>query len=255
VRDGSDRPAHGAGAGLVVAVDGPGGAGKSTVARKLAVRLGLRYLDTGAMYRALTWLALDRRIDVEDGEALGELADRAVLTVGTDPRRPTVAVDGRSATRAIRTRVVTNAVSAVAAVPAVRARLVAQQRALIDDAVRAAGGGVVVEGRDIGSVVAPDAAVKVFLTASTDARAKRRARQIGENGKDDVARTRAELTRRDELDSGRSSSPLIRPADALLVDSTHLTADAVVELVLDHYRERLGDVKPPDEAGPRSVAG
>ena len=152
---------------LVVAVDGPGGSGKSTVARAVARRLGLRYLDTGAMYRAVTWLALERRLDVEDGEALAELTERAALTVGTDPDAPAICVEGADVSAEIRSRPVTSAVSAVSAVPAVRKLLVDQQRAIIAAAPR----GIVVEGRDIGTVVSPDASVKVFLTASTAERA------------------------------------------------------------------------------------
>ncbi|MCK9893908.1 (d)CMP kinase [Frankia sp. AgB32] len=220
------------GEGLVVAVDGPGGSGKSTGARELARRLGLRYLDTGAMYRAVTQLALERRIDLEDQQAVAEIAERAVLTIGTDPDEPSVAVDGIRVDAEIRTRAVTNAVSAVAAVPVVRARLVAQQRQLIESA-RAAGG-IVVEGRDIGSVVAPDAPIKVFLTASTEVRALRRSRQLGEKGVDDVARTLAELGRRDALDSNRAADPLAIPAGAIVLDSTALSVPEVVDEVLRH---------------------
>jgi cytidylate kinase len=219
-------------AGLVVAVDGPGGSGKSTVARELARRLGLRYLDTGAMYRAVTQLALERRIDIEDPQAVAELAERAVLSVGTDPDAPSIAVDGTRVDEEIRTRAVTNAVSAVAAVPAVRTRLVSQQRQAIEAA--RAERGIVVEGRDIGSVVAPDAQVKVFLTASTEVRALRRSRQFGEKGVDDVARTLAELDRRDALDSNRAADPLAIPDGAIVLDSTAMGVPEVVEEVLRH---------------------
>ena len=223
--------------GLVVAVDGPGGSGKSTVAREIARQLGLRYLDTGAMYRAVTQLALDRRVDLEDADAIGELAARAVLTVGTDPDSPTIAVDGTDVAAAIRTRAVTNAVSAVAAVPEVRARLVARQRQIIAEA--AASRGIVVEGRDIGSVVAPDAPVKVFLTASMEVRALRRSQQLGEKGIDDLARTLAELDRRDSLDKTRTVDPLSIPPDAVQLDSSELSVDAVVKIVLDHCEQVL----------------
>jgi CMP/dCMP kinase len=226
---------RGAGDGLVVAVDGPGGSGKSTIARAVATRLGLRYLDTGAMYRAVTQLALERRIDLEDAAAVGELAERAALASGTDPRHPTVSIDGTNVDAEIRTRAVTNAVSAVAAVPAVRRRLVAQQREIISSA-RAAGG-IVVEGRDIGLVVAPDAPVKIFLTASTEVRALRRSRQLGEKGVDDVARTLAELGRRDVLDSTRTADPLAISPDAVVLDSSGLSVDDVVTEVL-RYCER-----------------
>lgn len=218
---------------LVVAVDGPGGSGKSTVAREVARRLGLRYLDTGAMYRALTWLALQRRVDVEDAETLSEMAEQALLSIDTDPDAPTISIDGEDVTQPIRTRSVTNAVSAVSAVPAVRDELVRRQRALIAAAVA----GIVVEGRDIGSVVAPDAPVKLFLTASTEERARRRSAELGEQGADAVARTHSELERRDTLDSGRSSSPLLQPADALVVDSTGMSAGEVADLVVRRVEE------------------
>ncbi|MCL9757905.1 (d)CMP kinase [Frankia sp. AiPa1] len=228
--------------GLVVAVDGPGGSGKSTVARELARRLGLRYLDTGAMYRALTQLALEQRIDIEDAVAVSELAERAVITAGVDPDAPTIAVDGTRVDEEIRTRAVTNAVSAIAAVPAVRTRLVAQQRQIIEAA--GPGGGIVVEGRDIGSVVAPDALIKVFLTASTEVRALRRSRQLGEKGMDDVARTLAELDRRDVLDSTRAADPLAIPDGAIVLDSTAMGVPEVVEEVLRHCPAPTGVGQP-----------
>jgi cytidylate kinase len=225
---------------LVVAVDGPGGSGKSTVARAVARRLGWRYLDTGAMYRAVTWLALERRLDIEDPEALAELAERAVLTIGTDPDAPSISVDGTDVSAPIRSRPVTSAVSVVSAVPAVRQRLVEQQRALIASAP----GGIVVEGRDIGTVVAPDAPLKVFLTASTAERARRRSAEIGEAGDDALAQTMAELGRRDALDSGRSSSPLVQAADAWVVDSTDLSVDGVVDQIVGQAVARVGVALP-----------
>jgi cytidylate kinase len=229
-------------------VDGPGGSGKSTVAREIARQLGLRYLDTGAMYRAVTQLALDRRVDLEDADAIGELAARAHVTVGTDPDSPTIAIDGTDVAAEIRTRAVTNAVSAVAAVPAVRTKLVARQRQIIAEATKPEASeaaqasesrGIVVEGRDIGSVVAPDAAVKVFLTASMEVRALRRSQQLGEKGVDDLARTLAELDRRDCLDKTRSVDPLSIPPDAIQLDSSELSVDAVVKIVLDHCEQVL----------------
>ena len=158
------------GPGLVVAVDGPSGAGKSSASRGVAAALGLRYLDTGAMYRALTWWLLDRGADVSDPGVVAELAAWPVIEVSTDPRAPWTRVGGTDVSAAIRTREVTGAVSAVAAVPAVRAHLIAMQRDII-----AAAPGIVAEGRDIGTVVAPEASVKVFLTADRAARASRRA--------------------------------------------------------------------------------
>jgi cytidylate kinase len=249
---------------LVIAIDGPSGSGKSTVAKRVAQRLGFRYLDTGAMYRALTWQALERRIDLEDATALAELAERARLEPGTNPRRPTITIDGTNVSTPIRGRAVTNAVSAVSAVPAVRAVLVRRQRELIAD------GPIVVEGRDIGTTVAPDAPLKIFLTASSETRAARRHRQLAAVG--DVAGeydTRAEIDRRDQRDSSRTASPLAQAADAVVIDSTTRTVDQVVGEVLAAAEKRglaprgglpageSGDVLDPaarpDEAGGRAA--
>ncbi len=221
---------------LVVAVDGPGGSGKSTVARALARRLGVRYLDTGAMYRAVTLLTLRHRLDIEDAPAVAELAERASLCVATDPDTPAVVLDGVDVSAEIRSRPVTSAVSVVAAVPAVRKRLVEQQRAIIGSAPA----GIVVEGRDIGTVVVPDASLKVFLTASTEERARRRSTEIGEAGDDAVAQTMAELGRRDALDSRRVDSPLSQAADAFVVDSTELSVDQVVDVIVAELAQRAG---------------
>lgn len=214
---------------LVIAIDGPSGSGKSTVARGVARALGLRYLDTGAMYRALTWLALQRRLDLLDANALGGLAAAARLQVTTDPDRQAVTADGAVVTREIRGDDVTKAVSAVSAVPAVRSELVRRQRQLIG------AGGIVVEGRDIGTTVSPDARVKVFLTAQPAERAMRRARELLTVVDDRrLATTDEALRRRDALDSGRSASPLAQAPDALVIDSTALSADEVVARVLAH---------------------
>ncbi len=213
--------------GCVVAVDGPSGSGKSTVSRRLAAALGARYLDTGAMYRAVTWAVLRAGVDPHDAARVAAVADRVRLTVGTDPAAPHINVDGVSVDAPIRGVDVTAAVSAVAAVPAVRTRLVALQREIIAAADR-----IVVEGRDIGTVVAPDADLKVFLTASVDERARRRS---GETNAD-VDSTAADLTRRDRLDSGRAVDPLRRAADAVELDTTRLGIDDVVA----RLRELLG---------------
>jgi cytidylate kinase len=214
--------------GLVVAVDGPGGSGKSTVARALARRLGLRYLDTGAMYRALTWLALQRGIATDDAEALADLARSASLAIGTDPDAPTVMIEDVDVAGPIRGPDVTAAVSAVSAVPAVREQLVALQRTLIAVAAGSSAG-IVAEGRDIGTVVAPDAPIKVFLTATQTERARRRA---NENAADTVS-TQRDLARRDRLDSSRAASPLAQAPDALVVDSTAMAIDEVVEMIVE----------------------
>ena len=211
-----------------MAVDGPGGSGKSTVARALARRLGLRYLDTGAMYRALTWLALQRGIATDDPDALAELARSASLAVGTDPDAPTVMIEDVDVAGPIRGPEVTAAVSAVSAVPAVREQLVALQRTLIAVAAGSSAG-IVAEGRDIGTVVAPDAPVKVFLTASPTERARRRADETAA----DAAKTELDLARRDQLDSSRASSPLAQAPDALVVDSTTMGVDEVVDMIVE----------------------
>jgi CMP/dCMP kinase len=210
----------------VIAIDGPSGSGKSTVARDVAARLGLRYLDTGAMYRAVTAAVLAAGVDPTDADAVARLAEAADLTITTAPEPARVSVDGRDVTGEIRGPAVTAAVSAVSAVPAVRTAMVARQRAVIGT------GGVVVEGRDIGTTVWPQADVKIFLTATPDERAERRAREDAAC----VGDTAAALSRRDALDSGRQASPLNRAPDALLLDSTGLSPDEVVERVLAALR-------------------
>jgi cytidylate kinase len=204
------------GAGLVVAVDGPSGAGKSSASRGAASALGLRYLDTGSMYRALTWWLLDRGADTTDPAVVARLAAEPAIEVGTDPAAPWTRVDGTDVSEAIRTREVTGAVSAVAAVPQVRARLIAMQRQII-----ASAGGIVAEGRDIGTVVAPDAQVKVFLTADGAARASRRSAEASWS-------TRADQERRDRMDAAQSG----KAADAVEVDSTGLDLDGVVGVIV-----------------------
>ncbi|MCU0260318.1 MAG: (d)CMP kinase [Ilumatobacteraceae bacterium] len=207
------------GSPIVIAIDGPAGAGKSTVARAVAARLGLGYLDTGAMYRAVTFAALREGVAVHDREEVAELARRVdiVLEDGT------VTVDGVDATAAIRTREVTEAVSAVAANSEVRAALVERQRAWV-----AAHGGGVVEGRDIGSVVFPDARLKLFVTASPRVRAERRVGEIG----GDVDEVEAAIIERDRRDSTRADSPLLEADGAVVVDTTGLAVEEVVELIL-----------------------
>src|SRR5215469_11687076 len=162
--------------GLVIAMDGPAGSGKSTVARRVAAELGLRYLDTGAMYRALTWWLREHGVDLDDtGAVLARIAEPRIR-IGTDPAAPSIMVDGRDVAGPIRSRDVSNSVSIVAAIPQVRALLIAMQRDIIANA--AAREGIVAEGRDIGTVVAPDAAIKVYLTATEDVRAERRSADL-----------------------------------------------------------------------------
>lgn len=212
----------------VVAIDGPGGSGKSTVAKLVAAATGLDYLDTGAMYRSITHAVLHRGIDPTDWPAIDSILDDIEMEV-TATR---VTVDGQDATAAIRGPEVTASVSAVAANPAVRVALVRLQQQWI--AQRCGG---VIEGRDIGTVVAPGAAVKVFLTASVPERARRRAAETG----GDVDEIAADLARRDEADASREQSPL-RPADdAVHIDTTGREIDDVVAEISDLVRERLGD--------------
>jgi CMP/dCMP kinase len=209
--------------GVVVAIDGPSGSGKSSTSRGVADRLGLRYLDTGAMFRAITWWMLEHGVDVDDSQAVAAQVGRPILASGTDPAAPTIAVDGIDVAAPIRGQAVTAAVSAVSAVPQVRERLLREQRRIIGD------GGIVVEGRDIGTVVAPDAPVKVFLTAQTDARAARRTAELAG---DDVQATEQDLIRRDGLDSGRATAPLAMASDAHHIDTTPYTLDEVIDQVV-----------------------
>jgi len=215
---------------VVVAVDGTSGSGKSSTCRAVADRLGLRYLDTGAQYRAVTWWMLQHGVDVHDAEAVAAHAGEPVLVSGTDPLAPSITVDGDDVSVQIRSDEVNAAVSPVSAVPAVRARLVELQRELIG------AGGIVVEGRDIGSVVWPDAQLKVYLTADPSARAARRAL---ENGGADVTATQESLLARDRIDSGRAVAPLTMADGAVHVDSTELSLDEVVELVVGLVMERV----------------
>jgi cytidylate kinase len=208
---------------LVIAIDGTSGSGKSSTSRGVASRLGLRYLDTGAMFRAMTWWLLEHGVDVHDVAAVSAVVDRPVIESGTDPLAPTITVDGTDVSAAIRADDVTGAVSPVSAVPAVRARLLELQREVIGD------GGIVVEGRDIGSVVWPQAEVKVYLTADPSARAARRSL---EQGGTDVAATRQSLLERDRIDSGRATAPLTMADGAVHVDTTPYTLDEVIALIL-----------------------
>ncbi|MGH3721929.1 MAG: (d)CMP kinase [Pseudonocardiaceae bacterium] len=208
----------------VVVVDGPAGTGKSTVSRRLAASLGARYLDTGAMYRAAALGVLRAGVDPTEPTAVSEVVARSRIEVGTDPGVSRVLLDGEDVSREIRGPAVTTAVSPVSAVSQVRELLVAQQRRIIADAI-AAGGGIVVEGRDIGTVVVPDAPLKVFLTATAAARAVRRSAQ---EGVDDVAEVRRAVERRDRFDSTRATSPMRAAADAVELDTTALDVDAVL---------------------------
>lgn len=206
---------------MVIAIDGPAGSGKSTVARRLAVRLDLEYLDTGAMYRGVTFAALRRNLDPADGEELSALARSVELEV-TDG---VVTVDGVDASVEIRGPEVTRAVSIVAANPEVRSELVARQRRWVAER-----GGGVIEGRDIGSVVFPDARLKLYLTARPEVRAARRSKEVTDLDYDTVA---ADLARRDSLDSTRTASPLSLAPDAESVDTSDLSVDEIVEQIVE----------------------
>lgn len=224
---------------VIIAIDGPAGAGKSTVAQKLARRLGLGYLDTGAMYRALTLKALRERLDLDDERALARLASgMEVDTRHVEGKRPPyrVFMDGEDVTSDIRSREVSAHVSRVSSHPAVRKEMLRKQRLI------AGKGGVVVEGRDVGTVVFPNADLKVFLTASTAERARRRYREMKREGYEVSLRTvQQEMVRRDRLDSTREVNPLRRAPDALLVDTTGLSASQVVNVLLRLAKSRLAE--------------
>lgn len=223
----------------VVAMDGPSGTGKSTVSRRLAKACSAAYLDTGAMYRAATLAAL--RAGLDENSAADEIARAATgarMESGTDPGAPTILLDGDDVSAEIRGPEVTGFVSAVSAVPEVRTALVDRQHAMIRDAT-GDGGGIVVEGRDIGTVVVPEAPLKVYLTASPEVRAARRGRQDAKAGRQsDLHVTLADVERRDRLDSSRRISPLYAAADALVLDTDRLSADAVLDRLRELVAER-----------------
>ncbi|MFF2964692.1 (d)CMP kinase [Streptomyces sp. NPDC057963] len=218
-------------AAVIVAIDGPSGTGKSSTSKAVAAQLGLSYLDTGAQYRAITWWMLNNGIDVRDAMEVATAADKPVIVSGTDPAAPTITVDGEDASGPIRTQEVTSSVSAVSAVPEVRTRITELQRTIAAAADR----GIVVEGRDIGTTVLPDADLKVFLTASPEARAARRS---GEIKGSDLSATKEALIKRDAADSGRKTSPLAKADDAVEVDTTELTLQQVVECVVTLVEEK-----------------
>ncbi|MBE1573982.1 cytidylate kinase [Amycolatopsis roodepoortensis] len=212
----------------VVAMDGPSGTGKSTVSRKLATKLGAGYLDTGAMYRMVTLAVLRAGTDLTDADAIADVARKAEIGIGTSPDEATVTLAGEDVAAEIRGADVTTAVSPVSAVPAVRELLVARQREIIAEVLDRVGG-IVVEGRDIGTVVSPDAPLKIFLTASAEVRAARRSAQDSAAGREssvDVAK--AAVERRDHLDSTRAASPLREAEDAVEVDTSALSIDQVI---------------------------
>jgi cytidylate kinase len=216
---------------VIVAIDGPSGTGKSSTSKAVAAQLGLSYLDTGAQYRAITWWMVNNGIDLEDPTAIAAVAGKPEIVSGTDPAAPAITVDGVDVSGPIRTQEVTSKVSAVSAVPEVRSRITELQRSLAAGAEN----GIVVEGRDIGTTVLPDADLKIFLTASPEARAARRS---GELKGADIHATREALIKRDAADSSRKASPLAKAGDAVEVDTTELTLTQVIECVVTLVEEK-----------------
>jgi cytidylate kinase len=226
---------------VIVTIDGPAGAGKSTVARAVARRLGVAYLDTGAMYRALTWLALHRGVAPSDGSALAALARDNPIGIEPTDDGDRVSIDGRDVTAEIRAPRVAAEVSEVSAHPAVREQVVAEQRALL------AKGSWVSDGRDVGSVVCPDADLKVFLTASLPERARRRRADLAARGVEmDEAQVLEDVRRRDLADSTRAASPLSIAPGAVVIDSSEMDADEVADFIVRLVEDvRAGAGAPP----------
>ncbi len=219
---------------LVIAVDGPVGAGKSTAARRLAEALGYVYIDSGAMYRAMGWKAVRSGVDIRDHPRVVALADRTDIRVVPGAAGPRVLVDGQDVTAELRTPIMDEASSVVSTYPEVRARLVALQRSVAD------AGGVVMDGRDIGTVVFPDADLKFYLDADLSVRARRRLKDLEQSGAGiDLAAVEAEVERRDARDRGRASSPLAAAADAIRIDSTALAAEEVLQRMLHVVRQSV----------------
>ena len=228
---------------IVVAIDGPSGAGKSTVARAVAERLGYLYVDSGAMYRAVGLAALEQGLDPHDAEKVAACARPLEISLekapaGAPEAGARVRVDGRDVTEAIRQPRVAQAASVVATIPAVRELLVAQQQHI------GAGGGIVMEGRDIGSVVFPRAELKVFVTASVEERARRRYAQQREQGiESSLERTRQEVVERDQRDATRQVSPLVQAPDAVYLESTAMTTEEVVDVIVRLAEKKVGEPK------------
>ena len=218
----------------VIAIDGPAGAGKSTVARGVAQQLGFTYVDTGAMYRAVTSRTLDMGLDPTDAEAIGAMAARIDVRFAREGETLRVLADGQDVTEQIRTPAVTAAVAQVSQIPAVRQAMVRLQREL------AAAGKAVLDGRDIGTVVTPDACCKIFLTASAQERARRRWLELCAKGYEpDPNQLRRDMEERDKQDSERELAPLVQAPDAIAIDTTGLTIEAVVGRIVAIYQDRI----------------
>lgn len=222
---------------MIIAIDGPSGAGKSTVSKEVAKRLGFSCLDTGAMYRCVAWKALKLGIDLSDADALGKLADECDIAFGHEPGDPApkhVYVDGEEVTADIRTALIDQNVSTVSSVPAVREAMVGQQQRI------GSKGNYVVDGRDIGTVVFPGSELKIFMTASAEARADRRVKQNAERGvgSTDYEQVLADIITRDEMDSNRDTSPLRAADDAVLMDTTSMDIEQTIVAVCQLAQER-----------------
>jgi len=235
---------------LIVTIDGPAGTGKSSVGRALAGRLGVEFLDTGAMYRAATAIALKQGVDLRDGAAIAALVRDAEIEFDWAEDPPALLAWGRPMTAELRTPEVDAAISPVSALPQVRTALVEMQRRIAADHPR-----LVSEGRDQGSVVFPDADAKIFLDATLEERARRRAEQMNQRGEADVAQVAEELAQRDEADSSRLVGPLVQPDDAAVVDTTALNFDEVIDELERIVRRRTGDAGVGAAAGSADRGG
>jgi len=219
---------------LIIAIDGPAGSGKSTTARLLAKRLGYTYLDTGAFYRALTLKVLEAGVSPEDGARVLQLAETTQIELQPEVDKNRVWLDGRDVTQLIREPSVTNAVSLISANPKVRTIMVEKQRAI------GRSGGVVMEGRDIGTVVFPEADLKIFMQASLDERARRRQEELAVMGfSRNLEILKEEIARRDQTDSTRKVAPLIRADDAILIDTTQMTIEQQVDFIVQELEKKL----------------